>query len=159
MTKTRCKDCVREGTDPRGRRKLARGPDGVLKPGPRCVTHDRQKARADRDRAHARRVRSRFGITGEQYWSLYQWQEGRCYVCRRARGLSKRLCVDHEHGRCDTHPPDRGCPDCIRALLCSRCNQLIGWLDPEALFRAVLVLRCAPARAVLARRRSDAVTP
>lgn len=150
----RCKDCVAEGIDPKGKRKLATKPDGSLQPGPRCVTHHRAKRKTDRLRAHARRVEKSFEITGEDYWALYEWQGGVCYICRKSRGLAKRLCVDHEHNLCEDHPPENGCPACIRALLCNRCNQLIGWLDTPALFRAILVLRFAPARRFLASRVS-----
>jgi arsenate reductase-like glutaredoxin family protein len=42
-----------------------------------------------------------------------------------------------------------GCPYCIRALLCGRCNKLVAFLDEEALARAIIVLVDPPARRVL----------
>jgi hypothetical protein len=148
-----CKNCLAEGIDPKGARKLATRADGTLEPGPRCVTHYRAKRKADRLRAHARRTEANFEISGDEYWAIYEWQGGMCLICLKARGIARRLAVDHEHGLCDDHPSENGCVRCIRALLCSRCNQTIGWLDVEALKRAIIVLTEAPARQVLAQMR------
>ena len=142
--KRRCVDCVAAGitTDrptPYG------GPRSPL-----CVTHHRQRKKRTSARNHARRTQTNFSITAAQYQLLYESQGGCCFICRHARGISKRLAVDHEHHRpgCD-HPPERGCPRCIRALLCSSCNVTIGRLGVEALQRAIVVLTDPPARRVL----------
>ncbi|QDH91802.1 endonuclease VII [Mycobacterium phage Phrappuccino] len=146
-----CKDCVAEGRIegvPQHKWRVASWP------GPRCWTHHRAKEKADKLRTHAKHVERTFSISGDDYWFLYEAQGGLCFVCRKAKGIARRLAVDHEHGLCDDHPPDKGCPRCIRALLCSRCNDLIGWLSPEALFRAVAVLTRPPARKLLAERQA-----
>lgn len=146
-----CKDCVAEGlTDGVPSHKWRDTPW----PGPRCLTHHRAKKRATRLAAHARHVEADFEITGDDYWWLYECQGGRCLICQRSRGLSRRLGVDHEHHLCDTHPPDKGCPKCIRALLCVFCNDVIGRLDEKALVRAFIVLTQAPARQWLTMRPS-----
>ncbi|WP_237113499.1 endonuclease domain-containing protein, partial [Mycobacteroides abscessus] len=50
-----------------------------------------------------------FGLTPEDYWKLYEYQNGRCYLCQRASGRTKRLAVDHGTGpgwrrcRCPFH--------------------------------------------------------
>lgn len=148
----RCKDCVAEGIDPKGARKLAMKPDGQLQPGPRCITHHRARKRHLRDVAHGRRLESNFELTPEQYWALYALQGGKCFGCRRATGKTKRLAVDHDHELAAEHghPPEKGCIRCVRALLCSPCNQIIGRLGVEALCRLIQVLTDPPARKWLA---------
>ena len=148
-----CIDCRKEGVttvraiDPRS------GPRS-----PRCATHMRARKRATRERAHARHVEAEFQLSSEEYWLLYAAHDGRCYVCRKGRGLSRRLSVDHDHNLCDTHPPNRGCARCVRALLCSRCNTLLGWLDVDALTRAIAMLMNPPARKVLAEHRAKTLS-
>ena len=77
---------------------------------------------AARRRVH---LKAKYGITPEDYNSMYAEQEGRCGICRDAHSL---LVVDHDHetGR-------------IRGLLCRKCNAAIGQLkdDPALLWRAL----------------------
>lgn len=120
-------------------------------PGPRCATCHRAEKDARRSRSRASAVRRRFGITDAEYQRLYEAQQGRCFICRRATGRVKRLAVDHDH-RCDQgHEPTTGCPECVRGLLCSECNRMLGRLgdDPAAFLRAAEYLRRPPAHAVL----------
>lgn len=110
-------------------------------PGPRCATHHREARKAAKLRAHGRHVERTYGITAEEYWALYQAQDGRCFICRRATGKAKRLPVDHDHGTGE-----------VRGLLCGPCNRdVLGHLrhDPEALVRALEYLLDPPARAAL----------
>ncbi len=142
-----CKDCVAEGITTV--RKMATKPDGTLHPGPRCVTHHRAKRKQARKQAHARRTENTYGISGEVYWELHVAQGGYCAICRKARGVVRNLAVDHDHKLCDDHPPEQGCPRCIRGLLCSPCNTLIGRYGVEALRRAIDYLENPPARKML----------
>lgn len=93
-----------------------------------------------------------YGITSEQYQTLYEAQGGVCGICRVARGTVKRLAVDHDHQKardeCD-HDPKFGCPNCVRGLLCGPCNQMIGRLPAGALQRAIDYHENPPARQVL----------
>ena len=140
---TECVDCRREGVT-------------TVRPAPyggprskRCTTHHRAWRKRSRALAHGRMLQKTYDITPEQYWALYEAQGGRCFVCRVASGKSKRLCVEHEHGFCDDHPPERGCPKCIRALTCGRCNRLVAFLGVEALARAIRLISDPPARRLL----------
>jgi len=136
----RCKDCVAEGVD-------------AIRPtpfsGPRCATHHRIVTAQRKLRAHERRTEITFGLSGTQYWALYEAQGGRCFICQWAKGTTKRLAVDHDHKKCGTHPPEQGCIKCVRALLCGPCNQTIGRLGVEALRRAITVLTDPPAQQLL----------
>lgn len=147
MTAGRCKDCPPETQRP------------TPHPGPRCATHHRAWRKRSQLLAHGRRVESGYQITSEQYWALYEAQGGRCHVCRKASGKSKRLAVEHDHRKCadeaaaaglpPPHPPEKGCPNCITCLACGRCNRLVAFLDVPALCRAIQLLTDPPARKVL----------
>ncbi|WP_237075950.1 endonuclease VII domain-containing protein [Mycobacteroides abscessus] len=79
-----------------------------------------------------------YGITAEQYWAIYEYQGGCCWICRRAKGTgSKRLSVDHDHKT-----------GYVRGLLCSPCNRgVLGHLrdDRRALFHGIQYLNDPPA--------------
>lgn len=93
----------------------------------------------------------KYGITPAEYRALYRAQGGRCYVCRRASGKSKRLGVDHNHLTGEV----RGLV-CTGSLNANTCNRLIAIYTREALLRAVAMLSDPPpARAVLAAIRDE----
>lgn len=68
-----------------------------------------------------------YGITFDDYVSLYKKQNGVCAICLQECKTRKSLSVDHDH---DTMA--------VRGLLCNRCNRAIGMLgeDPDILERA-----------------------
>jgi hypothetical protein len=51
-----------------------------------------------------------------------------------------------------------GCPNCIRALLCAYCNEVMGRLDADALRRLADVHDDPPARRALAQMRAEMET-
>lgn len=122
-------------------------------PGPRCVSHYRIEKRRRSLRSKELRVQVTYGITPEDYDALYESQGGVCFICRKAKGHVRRLAVEHDHSCSVGHPPEKGCPECVRCLACKRCNRLIAFLGPEALLRAVEVLTNPPARKILRARR------
>lgn len=142
-----CKDCP---TDRRGK------PRPAPYPGPRCATCHRAFKRASRDRGRDNRASRVYGVPPGAYAALRDAQGGVCAGCGPRTGRNgtgrKRMAIDHEHNRrgC-THPPEIGCPQCVRGLLCSTCNQAIGDFrdDPLTLLRLALYLLNPPARAVL----------
>jgi hypothetical protein len=140
MRQTRCVDCNEMG------RRTSRA---ATNPGPRCREHWLIRKRAVSKSAHGKRLEKDFQIGSDTYDLLLESQGGVCFGCGRAKGISRRLCVDHDHN-CDAgHPPEMGCPKCIRALLCAYCNEVIGRLDAQALARLIIVLTDPPARKVL----------
>lgn len=133
----RCKEC------PPGTRRKA------PHPGPRCATHHRAVRRGRRAYNHGVHVQDTYSISSEQYWAIYEYQGGRCFICRRATGERRKLAVDHDHACC---PGPTSCGRCVRGLLCRSCNRsVLGHLrdDPEALQRAIDYLNDPPARKVL----------
>jgi hypothetical protein len=124
-------------------------------PGPRCVTHHRAWKRGQRARTASKRVERVYGIPPAAYEALRAVQGGLCAGCgpRSGRnGSTKRLAVDHDHRCAAGHDPKRGCPQCVRGLLCSTCNQVIGAFrdDPLTLLRLANYLLNPPGRGVLA---------
>lgn len=130
-----CIDCADEGITTKRK---------APHPGPRCATHHRAKRRARSNVTWAQRIWETYGITEDEYWEIYEHQEGFCYICRRANGRRKRLSVDHCHAT-----------GMVRGLLCTGCNRnVLGHLrdEPEALERAADYLRKPPAVQVLGLR-------
>lgn len=101
-------------------------------PGPRCTTCNRTRKKELRVKSHSSRMEKLYKLTDGEYDALYAAQGGMCYTCgpwTGNRGLSKKLSVDHDHSCCPTTPI---CGKCIRGLICSPCNTLIGQVGDSA---------------------------
>jgi hypothetical protein len=95
-------------------------------------------------------ILKRYGVTEMEYRALYRAQGGKCYVCRKANGSSRRLGVDHNHVTNEV----RGLV-CTGSLDAKTCNRLIAIFNREQLLRAAAMLSDPPpARAVLSKMRS-----
>jgi hypothetical protein len=70
----------------------------------------------------------RYGINLEQYTEMLEQQDGHCAICPATPEEVGTLCVDHDHTCC---PGPKTCGQCLRGLLCSRCNAAIGLLDDD----------------------------
>jgi hypothetical protein len=117
-------------------------------PGPRCREHHLARQHAVRTRVHKSYVARTYGLPDGFYEALYEAQGGRCAWCNHAMGKAKRLAVDHDHSCC---PGSTSCGKCARGLLCSACNQFLGFQmrdDPEAIRRGARYLERPPAQEV-----------
>lgn len=83
------------------------------------------------------RVERTYGISREQFLELFEAQEGKCARCRKEEwrahpktGRVYDLSVDHDHSCC---PGKKSCGKCVRGLLCSRCNNMLGHFEASAL--------------------------
>lgn len=90
-------------------------------------------------------IRETYGISYDFYLALYQFQGGRCYICRK-EPKRRRLAVDHDHETGE-----------VRGLLCSgqrSCNHdVLGNISSiDMARRIVLYLEDPPARAFKAGR-------
>ncbi|AZS08262.1 endonuclease VII [Mycobacterium phage IronMan] len=127
-----CVDCTAEGIT--AKRKTPH-------PGPRCATHHRAKKRERSAGTWEARIIATYDITADEYWRIYEFQGGRCYICQRANGKHKRLSVDHDHKT-----------GIIRGLLCTMCNKYtLGWARDciEFFKRAIEYLTNPPAVQVI----------
>jgi len=96
-----------------------------------CGNCKPKAAKASAEAAWATRLQRTYGITAGQYWKLYNFQGGRCYLCERATGKTKRLAVDHDHACCPVTPT---CGNCVRGLLCGTCNKIMGHARDDGAF-------------------------
>jgi len=95
---------------------------------------------AKQEKARAYRLMKTYGITMDEYADIKAAQDGTCFLCQRAKGISAPLQVDHDHaltGRVS-----------VRGLLCGRCNNRLGWYEARA-ERLHLYLNSPPAKGVL----------
>ena len=130
-TNGECIDCAREGITTKRKAPY---------PGPRCHSHNREVKASRKAYRHSDHIMAKYGLTTEQYQRIYEYQGGCCAICKRAKGIKKKLSVDHDHETGE-----------IRMLACQGCNRMLGHLrdDPEAFERAAECLRNPPARAAL----------
>lgn len=73
---------------------------------------------------NVRRRCTRMGITSSLYLLLLFNQNGRC-PCGQPLD---HAAIDHDHKCC---PGKRSCGQCVRGLLCNRCNLLLGMVESE----------------------------
>ncbi|MBM0236255.1 hypothetical protein JNW88_02290 [Micromonospora sp. ATA32] len=112
-----CKLCARENH----RRWRAVNPERARRNGRRWRAENMPP-----ERERSKNLRERYGITVEQWESLYVYQGGRCAGCGADEcPTGNRFHVDHDHDCC---PPAHGgvtrggCGNCVRGLLCAPCN-------------------------------------
>jgi hypothetical protein len=111
-----CKDCVNAAKrTPEGRRR------GVLA-ARKYNAANRERVRLQR---WARDLWQRFRMTLDDYEAQADEQGGLCLICRRPCPQG-RLSVDHDRSCC---PGDESCGECVRELLCRRCNLGLGAFD------------------------------
>ena len=69
---------------------------------------------------------ARHGITPEEFWAIYEEQDGTCPVCDKAID-AEGSAIDHNHETGD-----------VRGILCKNCNRALGLLgdNPETMARA-----------------------
>lgn len=78
------------------------------------------------DKYHAIKIKKYWpGSTSNEamnkYKALLIMQNYKCEICKRhSSGLTKKLCVDHDHTTLK-----------VRGLLCDPCNRLLGWMDDD----------------------------
>jgi len=82
----------------------------------------------------SRHLKYKFGMTGDDYDQMLAAQGGVCKVCRTdvPGGRGAKFHIDHDRACCPGH---KSCGECIRGLLCSSCNVILGLAkdDPERL--------------------------
>lgn len=96
-------------------------------------------------------LKHKYGITLAEYDALLEAQGGRCAVCGTSDPV-RNWSVDHDHS-C-THAPQGPsrvcCKDCVRGILCSSCNSMLGMSgdSPERLIAGAAYLLTRSTNAV-----------
>lgn len=68
------------------------------------------------------KVKSRYGITKDEYNTMFEKQNGTCKICKTHQAdLQRGLVIDHCH---DTGE--------VRGLLCDKCNKGLGFFEDNA---------------------------
>jgi hypothetical protein len=79
-------------------------------------------------------IKHRYGLTIEQYDIMLASQGGVCAICGQPP-LGIRLAVDHDHDCC---PGRNSCGQCIRGLICQRCNGMLGYIESNNLLGPII---------------------
>jgi hypothetical protein len=84
--------------------------------------------------------RAKYNLTAEQYFDLFEKQEGLCAICVNPASPGRLLDVDHDHQCCEGN---MSCGDCIRGLLCSSCNGALGFVkdNPDTIMKMMAYLK------------------
>jgi hypothetical protein len=105
-----------------------------------CYTCEKSVVKARRETTHRLRVAETYGMDVGDYDLIYAKQGGKCAICWRATGKTRRLSVDHDHksGK-------------VRGLLCSTCNRMLGHArdDTDFFARAINYLTDPPAENIV----------
>jgi hypothetical protein len=95
------------------------------------AAHKKWKER-NANRIYEAPLKSKYGITLNEYMEMFNEQKGNCAICgRNQKMFKKRLCVDHCHKTKK-----------VRGLLCPSCNMSLGkFKNIEILESAINYLR------------------
>lgn len=89
----------------------------------------------------------KYGLGPGDYDRLHAAQGGVCAICKRAKGTTKKLAIDHDHKT-----------EYVRGLLCGPCNKILGHLrdDPQLAMGIYEYLTNPPAFDVVGKVKPDA---
>lgn len=90
-------------------------------------------------------LRRYYQITLEEYNAKLAAQGGGCAICGKTREQQggRALSVDHSHNCPAGHGAEKGCPSCVRGILCSACNTLHGFYGDGSIDRIMAHLAYA----------------
>lgn len=106
----------------------------------RTAQSNRNKKTYSASAARARSVKSKYGISIDQFIGMLHAQGGGCAICGSlSTGNGLDWSVDHDHACC---PGTKSCGKCVRGLLCNMCNLTLGCAkdNPEVLRAAAAYL-------------------
>ena len=94
----------------------------------RCQSSQAAQWNSDNpDRYRAAHLQRTFKMTPEQYEQRLAKQGGVCAMCGEPPG-ERLLVIDHDHACC---PGRNSCGDCVRGLICHRCNVVVGQANDD----------------------------
>lgn len=99
-----------------------------------------------RDCARDAQRKSLYRLPRGRYAEILATQGGVCAICKQVDSTGYALSIDHDHACCSDSADS--CGRCVRALLCTACNQGIGKFrdDPDLLRAAAAYLERHAAR-------------
>ena len=83
-------------------------------------TRKNQKRWYENNKDHSRRyqIQHLYGLSYEDWFKMWESQDGKCAICGRPFTEPSDACVDHNHETGET-----------RGLLCTRCNLGLGYME------------------------------
>ncbi|MEV7501726.1 endonuclease domain-containing protein [Streptomyces sp. NPDC093018] len=100
----------------------------LVRPNSEFYKSERAADRLKRECIHCNwiyNLKRRFNISEQRYVEILELQNGGCAICERGSSADgKRLAIDHFHGCCQM--VGGSCGKCIRGLLCTSCNTMLG---------------------------------
>lgn len=107
------------------------------KPGTICkvCTSEDYKLRYPKERERERTV-LKHGLNILAYYDILAQQGWRCAICGEVQDKETSFFIDHDHTHC---PGQFSCGNCIRGLLCRKCNTGLGMFrdNPDFLQSAI----------------------
>lgn len=86
------------------------------------------------------RLKSRYGMTPEQFYELANAFHGKCFICQREMILPDKVKRPVRHGRCAVVDHDHAINQ-VRGVICNNCNRALGFLNTSStLHRAMVYL-------------------
>jgi hypothetical protein len=67
----------------------------------------------------------RHGLSAQDIEDILKYQDYQCAVCKKNLNNTKQA-IDHDHSCCSG---PISCGECVRGILCYRCNLYIGFLE------------------------------
>lgn len=86
--------------------------------------HKREWLKTNRSKVKVNTLWSKYRLRPEDYQALWDRQKGKCALCSTSTPTE----IDHDHKCCSGKT---SCGKCVRAILCKRCNILVGFLEKD----------------------------
>ena len=88
-----------------------------------CMTVYRRTP-ANPARVRRAMLKQNYGLAPEEYDGMLRSQGNACAICRTTESGARDWHVDHDHACC---PGRKTCGQCVRGILCHRCNAGLGY--------------------------------
>ena len=130
-----CKSCRKTESQSNASRAYRKKRYAVQGEQMRAASRQWYKDNPEKVRVH--KLWTTYHIGWETYQEILNAQGGRCAICKTADpGGTGSWHVDHDHDCC---AGDRSCGECVRGLLCTRCNSGLGMFkDSEEILQAAM---------------------
>jgi hypothetical protein len=123
---------------------------GAVLEKPRCKTNEEKVQRLKNSQVQYKRLyperlklthrssklKYNFKLSLDQFVWLLESQNGLCFLCKMPEsrvdsrtGITMNLSVDHDHRCCNAS--GKSCGNCVRHLLCSMCNTILGYIEAK----------------------------